>query len=313
VEAADVQTTALLLRIGYFMTNLSDNIRVQAEHHPLEFTGRFRSLEEYCLHLIHLKAYEEAAALAINKTVLDLGCNNGYGTAVLASNCAKVIGLDVSPTAIEDAQQRFENYGINFLVFDGLTIPFDDHCFDMIVSFQVIEHIAELAKYLTEIVRVLVPEGLALFTTPNAAIRLDRGMKPWNQFHVREYRADELSALLQPVFATVAIQGLFADEDFYRVEFERCQGALEFARRRNSWRLAALKYLRDTAITFSKALLPTPAIDYIRMRRNVAVAGTASEQMLDPNIMKRYSTRDVFYSADNLDKALDLIAVCKVS
>jgi hypothetical protein len=138
-------------------------------------------------------------------------------------------------------------------------------------------------------------------------------MKPWNQFHVREYRADELSALLQPMFAKVTIQGLFANEDLYRVEFERCQGALQFARRRNSWKLAALKHLRDTAIIFTKMLLPTPAIDYIRTRRNATVAGEAEEQTLDPKIMTRYSTQDVFYSVNNIDKTLDLIAICRVA
>jgi ubiquinone/menaquinone biosynthesis C-methylase UbiE len=146
---------------------------------------------------MHVKAYEEAAALANNKTVLDLGCNNGYGTVLLGKGHSKVVGLDVSARAIEDAQQRFRNYGINFLLYDGQTIPFKANSFDLIVSFQVIEHIADSTRYLAEIVRVLRSSGMALFTTPNAAIRLDPGMKPWNQFHVREYRAAELSGLLQ--------------------------------------------------------------------------------------------------------------------
>jgi SAM-dependent methyltransferase len=302
------------------VTDLRDNISLQADHHPLEFTGQFQSLEDYFLHLIHLKSYEEAAALAINKVVLDLGCNNGYGTAVLADRCnlcaepaggAKVIGLDVSPTAIEDAQQRFGNYGIDFLVYDGRTIPFDDQHFDIILSFQVIEHVADLAPYLTEIVRVLRPDGLALFTTPNATIRLDPGMKPWNKFHVREYQADELFALLKSIFGEVSVFGLFAVEDIYRTEFERCQVALESARRRNFWRLARLKHVRDRGISFMKMLLPTRTIDYLLARHAAAVAEKGSEQTLDPNIMKRYSTRDIFYSTNNLDKALDLMAVCR--
>jgi SAM-dependent methyltransferase len=293
------------------MTDLRDNVRLQADHHPLVFTGQFQSLEDYFLHLIHLKPYEEAAILGINKVVLDLGCNNGYGTAGLADRCAKVIGLDVSPTAIEDAQQRFGNYGIDFLVYDGRTIPFDDHYFDMILSFQVIEHVADLAPYLTEIVRVLRQNGLALFTTPNATIRLEPGMKPWNQFHVREYQADELFALLKPIFGEVSVWGLFAVEDIYRTEFERCQAALESARRRNSWRLARLKHVRDRGISFMKMLLPTRTIDYLRAQRTAAVAAKGSEQTFDPNTMKRYSTRDIFYSTNNLDKALDLMAVCR--
>jgi SAM-dependent methyltransferase len=295
------------------MISVTDNIRLQAEKHPLEFTGEFKSLEEYCLHLAHLKAYEEAAALGINKSVLDLGCNNGYGSAVLSSRCANVMGIDVSPMAIQDAQQRFGNYGINFLVYDGRTIPFDDHSFDMIVSFQVIEHISDIASYLGEIVRVLQPAGMALFTTPNAAIRLDPGMKPWNQFHVREYRADQLSLQLRSVFARVSIRGLFAVKDLYRIEFERCQGALRGARKRNSWRPATMKYVRDKGVSVMKILLPTRTIDYMRGRRTLTATRKASERALRLDIMKKYSTRDFCYQTDNLNDALDLMAICEIT
>jgi SAM-dependent methyltransferase len=294
------------------MISVTDNIRLQAEQHPLEFSGEFTSLEEYCLHLAHLRAYQEAALLGINKSVLDLGCNNGYGTALLNSRCANVIGIDVSPMAIQDAQQRFGNYGINFLVYDGRTIPFGDRSFDMIVSFQVIEHIADTTSYLAEIVRVLRPAGMALFTTPNAAIRLDPGMKPWNHFHVREYLADQLSLQLRLVFAEVSIRGLFAVKDLYRIEFERCQGALRGARKRNSWRPATMKYVRDKGVSVMKILLPAHTIDYMRARRTLTATRKASEGTLRADIMNKYSTRDFFYKPDSLNDALDLMAICKI-
>ena len=189
---------------------------------------------------MHLKAYEEAASLAAGKVVLDLGCNNGYGSAVLGEACSRVVALDVSPAAIADAKERFGYRRIDFRVYDGLNIPFDDQFFDMVASFQVIEHLEDTVPYLTEIARVLRPPGVALFTTPNAAIRLDLDMNPWNEFHVREYRADELADLLKTVFDTVEMRGLFATEELYRIEFERCQKALRTARTGNSPRRRSL-------------------------------------------------------------------------
>jgi SAM-dependent methyltransferase len=285
-----------------------ENLRFQAEHHPLEFSGRFSSLTDYCLHLIHLKAYEEATSLAAGKVILDLGCNNGYGSAALREICSQVAALDVSPAAIEDAQRRFAGRGIDFRLYDGRNIPFANRSFDMVVSFQVIEHLEDTAPYLTEIARVLRPSGVVLFTTPNAAIRLDQDMKPWNEFHVREYRAHELADLLKGVFGDVHVRGLFAVDELYRIEFERCQKALLTARNGNPppRRRSLTERSRDSLAHLAKTLLPSSAIDYIRARRTVVTTE------LDPLIIQKYSTRDFFYRVDNLDEALDLMATCKI-
>jgi SAM-dependent methyltransferase len=289
------------------MTDHSGNIRFQADHHPLVFSGRFSSLTDYCLHLMHLKAYEEAASLAAGKAILDLGCNNGYGSAVLGEVCSQVVALDVSPSAIEDARERFGNRDIDFRLYDGRNIPCDNQSFDVAVSFQVIEHLADTAPYLTEITRVLRPSGSALFTTPNAAIRLDRDMKPWNEFHVGEYRADELAGILKVVFDEVNIRGLFAIEELYQIELDRCQKALQTTRSRNPpRRRSLLEQSRDMLAHFTKIILPSSAIDYIRARRAVITPE------LDPVMIKKYSTGDLFYRSDNLDEALDLMAICSM-
>ena len=153
------------------------NLLFQSELHPL-VPLEFGTVQDYCLHLIHIKGYSLAAELAADQIVLDLECNNEYGTKILNTRCKSVIGVDVSERAIESARQINADAQIAFHVIDGDTLPFDDHTFDMVVSFQVIEHVTAVEPYLHEIQRVLKPRGKALFTTANREIRLDPGMKP---------------------------------------------------------------------------------------------------------------------------------------
>src|SRR5258707_171129 len=88
-----------------------------------------------------------------------------------------------------------------------------------LLSIQVIEHIVDMDAYLNEIWRVLKPGGIVVFSTPNAAIRLDPGMKPWNRFHIQEFTPVQLEALLRATFAEVKLRGQFAKDEIYRIEF----------------------------------------------------------------------------------------------
>ena len=112
----------------------SESIRLQAEQHPLVFSDTWESLKEYCLHLIHMKPYQYAAELAEDKSVLDLGCNNGYGANELARSCRQVVGVDVSPSAIADAKRRYVADGLTFRVIDGTVLPFQAETFDVVCS-----------------------------------------------------------------------------------------------------------------------------------------------------------------------------------
>lgn len=289
-------------------------IELQAKFHPLEFTGEFRSIEEYVIHLMHMKAYEEAAIACDSTSVLDLGCNNGWGSVLLRQRAARVVGLDVSQSALDDANRRFGNSGVEFMRYDGRAIPFEDDTFDRVVSFQVIEHVENMTAYLGEIARVLRPDGRALFTTPNAAIRLDSGMKPWNIFHVREYRPGDLYAALKPAFGHVAVHGLFAAEELYRIEYERCQNALASARERllprRPSRLAVAKRAAREAV---KTCLPKSVVELLRtgINRGANGNGASLESTLAQSLLDKYSTKDLFYRHEDIAQALDLMAICE--
>lgn len=279
-------------------------IEMQANEHPLEYSDRFESMEEYCLFLMHLRAYEEAAQRSQGLNVLDFGCNNGYGTNLIAGWAASVFGCDVSETALADARRRFPT--IEFCRIDGFSLPFADDQFDLITSFQVIEHIADTASYLAEIKRVLRPGGTALLTTPNAAIRLDPGMRPWNRFHVREYRARELHQVLQGAFVRVDIRGLFAAEELYQIEYGRCQKALALHRNPPP---RARRGLANRFAGVAKAMLPATAVHALRRVRGGSLSG-ARGRVFDAPLLKRFSTRDLRYASTDLDSALDLMAIC---
>ena len=84
-----------------------DHIDLHANQHPMEFFDKFETPEAYGLHLMHSAACEEAARLAPAGRVLDLGCNNGYGSYKLSQYGLEVIGVDVSAEALADAKRRF--------------------------------------------------------------------------------------------------------------------------------------------------------------------------------------------------------------
>ncbi|MBW2419035.1 MAG: class I SAM-dependent methyltransferase [Deltaproteobacteria bacterium] len=131
--------------------------------------------------------------------LLDLGCGTGYGTAELARELpGVVVGLDRVPP---DAASR--GSGARWVRADLRGIPLASDSFDLIVSFQVIEHLEDPRVYLEAIARLLAPGGSALITTPNL-LTSDK----INPFHVHEYESDELRQCLLPWFGEVEMQGI---------------------------------------------------------------------------------------------------------
>jgi ubiquinone/menaquinone biosynthesis C-methylase UbiE len=119
------------------MANSSKQTRFQAQYHALVSHDNSSSLSDYCLHLMRFKGYEQAASMAARKNFLDVGYNNGYGVRSYAKPVRRVVALDVSLNAINDAPSRFCNRGIDFLLYDSQRMPFDNHSFDLVTSFQV--------------------------------------------------------------------------------------------------------------------------------------------------------------------------------
>jgi ubiquinone/menaquinone biosynthesis C-methylase UbiE len=104
-----------------------------------------------------------------NDLVLDIGCNTGDLTKIIA-NKNKVIGMELSEGAVKKAKER----GLKALQGSIYKIPFKDNSFDKVHLSEVIEHLLNTDQALKEILRVLKPNGELIITTPNCCSFRDR-------------------------------------------------------------------------------------------------------------------------------------------
>ena len=176
----------------------------------------------YVVYIFHLATYTYAAKFAAGKRVLDLGCGSGYGAAMLARSAANVTGVDVARDAVDHASSHYARDNLGFLPIDpGQPLPFPAASFDLVTSFQVIEHVSDVRGYLREIKRVLAPGGVFIVATPDRSARLFPFQKPWNAWHLTEYDADGLGSVLKAEFPYVSIEKMGGPRDFVDIELDR--------------------------------------------------------------------------------------------
>ncbi|MEK6568342.1 MAG: class I SAM-dependent methyltransferase [Candidatus Omnitrophota bacterium] len=160
----------------------------------------------------HFKVYEFLKAKAAGKTVLEVGCGDGYGAAYLADTASEVTAVDYDDGVIAAARAKYSRANLKFISMEAGALCFEDNSFDIVCSFQVIEHIPEAAigRYLSEIKRVLGPQGYFYLSTLNLehAVKSPKTYKK-NPAHCKEFVLTELQVLLSSEFPRVKIYGLF--------------------------------------------------------------------------------------------------------
>jgi ubiquinone/menaquinone biosynthesis C-methylase UbiE len=102
----------------------------------------------------------------VGDRALDLGCGDGAFTVLLREAGADAVGAEVADAALERARRARPGLRFVQVAVDG-PLPFDDHSFDLVWVSEVIEHVADTARWLSEVRRVLAPGGRLLITTPN--------------------------------------------------------------------------------------------------------------------------------------------------
>jgi SAM-dependent methyltransferase len=144
---------------------------------------------------------------------LDVGCGAGEFTAALAGAGAQAIGVEVAEAALERARARYPGLDFRLVAVDGL-LPFEDASFELAWASEVIEHVSDTARWLSELRRVLAPRGRLLLTTPShgrlrvALGGLERFSEPLGD-HLHLYTRRSLGQLLDEFgFSEVRVRGV---------------------------------------------------------------------------------------------------------
>jgi SAM-dependent methyltransferase len=153
----------------------------------------------------HEVVYERLAARCADRDVLEAGCGEGYGADLIADVARRVIGLDYDKSAVEHVKARYPR--VEMLHANLASLPLPDAAVDVVVNFQVIEHLWDQGQFVAECLRVLRPAGELLMSTPNRITFSPDSDTPVNPFHTRELNAAELTELLSA--AGFRIEGVF--------------------------------------------------------------------------------------------------------
>lgn len=236
------------------------------------------------IHQRLLKAYYLAQPY-INGNVLEIGCGEGRGLDLLAPASDQYTALDKIQEIIDRLQLAHPS--IHFI--QGSIPPMsmlEDDQYDVVISFQVIEHIKDDKAYLKEIHRVLKPGGRAIITTPNIKKTLSRN--PW---HMREYTAEQLTTLAKSIFQKVEMKGVSGNDkvmEYYEMNKKSVHKIMRFD-------IFNLQYLLPAAI------LKIPYDLLNRMNRNKLQDGNDS--------LVQQITQEDYLLNDNGDESLDLFCV----
>ncbi len=168
----------------------------------------------------HLSRYVFAARLAGGKRVIDAGCGTGYGTAELARHAARVTGFDQATDAIAYARAHFQGPAVSFIQASCAALPLPASSADLIVAFEVIEHLEAWRDFLAEARRVLCASGILLVSTPNREYYADsRRLTGSNPYHVHEFDFAEFSSELRNAFPHVT---MFLQNHAAGIAFQPC-------------------------------------------------------------------------------------------
>jgi 2-polyprenyl-3-methyl-5-hydroxy-6-metoxy-1,4-benzoquinol methylase len=157
----------------------------------------------------HWHRYQYASLFVQGKDVLDIACGEGYGSYLLAKTANRVVGVDVSRDAVNHAAGRYIRGNLTFREGSLVDVPVDGSAnFDVVISFETIEHVPEEGQlaFMNEVKRLLKPSGMLLISTPNKLSYSDIPQYE-NEFHMKEFYANEFRAFLELHFDHVSLLG----------------------------------------------------------------------------------------------------------
>jgi len=198
-------------------------------------------IEERINYLFHLTRYYFSLPYLRNKDVVDIGCGTGYGDFIISGEAKRVIGIDNSKEAIDFAKEHYKKENVEFYQMDWKEIKNLKEKFDVVISFEFIEHIKEQKEFLELIKEILKDDSIAIISTPNKSTSSGN-----NIYHYKELNPVEFEDLISKYFKNYRIYGQFlrdkCKEEIKRIEEEikRHSKYIEIIRKF----LSPLRYIR---------------------------------------------------------------------
>jgi len=183
----------------------SDKTPVRVDFRPIEkFFGNIDFLvpgherSSQFMVAIHREFYRWARLWVEGKTVLDAGCGEGFGSAILAEAADRVVGIDLKPELVLHARLRYGMPNVGYEVMDCEAMTFPPASFDVVVCDELVEHLPNYRAFLDGAYRILVPGGMFLCATTNAEIAFSApDGSPMNRNHHQEFGAAALRTELE--------------------------------------------------------------------------------------------------------------------
>lgn len=267
----------------------------------LEFTGERlvpdKVSPEDQIFIEHISRYLFVQDYIKDKTVLDIGCGCGYGLHLLSGSIKEGVGIDIAKDAIDYCKNRYNDKNINYKIMDGRRPLFEPESFDVIISFEFIEHINEHAEFMNNVCRLLKRDGILIISTPNKPVyNFNKPEK--NVFHEKELNYDEFRKILESQFHTVKIVGQSVDPQY------SVRQKLHYL---NTQILRINKQIDHLPLTLMKSLVPRTLKALIK---KVLVAQPPGKKFEVRDIDFKHLIENVDFSEDQIDKSMYFIGIC---
>jgi len=162
----------------------------------MEFTGEFfiPGKTEKRIQEDHSSRYEFAKKYVAGARVLDIACGVGYGSQILNGLYKTYTGVDINEEEIKFAQKNYARDNAKFIL--GNICNFNDVPYDVIISFETIEHVRCYKTALLNLYSNLKQNGVLIISSPNRIVTSPEAKsindKPANKFHTQEFTPAEL-------------------------------------------------------------------------------------------------------------------------
>ena len=172
------------------------------------------------------KAYTFCLQFVRDKTVLEVGSGSGYGAHRLAKSAKNVLGIDSDEIAVKEGMRRYSSGNLKF-VCSKIEDYNAKQKFDVVVAFQVLEHVENPQAFLKKMASLKKKDGLLLISTPNK----DTQSYNENPYHYREYSFVELNNILFKYFTEIKFYSLLGDNVVKKFEKMRRKHVLKMLKK----------------------------------------------------------------------------------